>query len=195
MKPQAVFFIALFLIFSTYSFAQDQDRRFAFELNGGPAWAVSQQGVSDLNIGAGFEAILHYRFMPHTNVYAGWGWNRFAAENSFVGSNADFEETGYVFGLEFKHPIGTSPLAYYLRAGGLYNHYEIENEEGEIMMDTGHGLGWQLAAGLDIPINESWSLTPGFKFNALERDFTDGGMDRTLRINYLSARIGVLKQF
>lgn len=195
MKPQAVFFIALFLIFSTYSFAQEQEGRFAFELSGGPAWAVEQDGSSSLNTGAGFEGILHYRFVPHTGVYAGWGWNRFAAENSFAGDNADFEETGYVFGLQFKHPIGTSSLAYYLRAGGLYNHYEIENEAGEIMTDTGHGLGWQLAAGLDIAINNAWHLTPGVKFNALEREFTNDGVDRSLRINYLSIRIGILRKF
>jgi opacity protein-like surface antigen len=194
MKPQA-FIIALFLLALTFSFAQAQEGRFAFELSGGPAWAVSQQGVSDLNVGAGFEGILHYRFMPHTGLYAGWGWNRFAAENSFAGDNADFEETGYVFGLQFKHPIGTSPLAYYLRAGGLYNHYEIENEAGEIMIDTGHGLGWQLAAGVDIALNESWHLTPGIKFNALERAYTNASVNSTLRINYLTARIGILKRF
>lgn len=194
MKPQA-FIITLFLLVLTFSFAHSQEGRFAVELSGGPAWAIEQNGVSNLNTGAGFEGILHYRFMPHTGVYAGWGWNRFAAESSFAGNNTDFEETGYVFGLQFKHPIGTSPLAYYLRAGGLYNHYEIENEQGDIMIDTDHGLGWQLAAGLDIAINDTWHLTPGVKFNALNRDFTSSGTDRSLRINYLAARIGILKKF
>jgi len=196
MKPQAfIIAIALLLLGSTISVAQEQEGRFALELSGGPSWAVNQEGVSNLNTGAGFEGILHYRFLPHTGIYAGWGWNRFSTEASFAGNDTDFEETGYVLGLQFKHPIGMSPLAYYLRAGGLYNHYEIESEAGEIIVDTGHGLGWQLAGGLDIAINDSWHLTPGFKFNALNRDFTSSGTDRSLRINYLSARIGILKKF
>jgi len=195
MKPQTVFFIAVLLLTSTFSFAQNHESRFAFELSGGPAWAVSQQGISDLNTGLGFEGIFHYRFFFYIGVYAGWGWNKFAAESSFVGNQVDLEETGYVFGLQFKHPIGNSPLAYYLRAAGLYNHFEIENEQGEIMIDTEHGLGWQLAAGLDIPLSDAWHLTPGVKFNALDRDFSSGGADRNLQINYLTARVGILKKF
>ena len=85
----------------------------------------------------------------------------------FAGSNTDFEETGYVIGLQFKHPVDGFLSSYYLRAGALYNHIEVENDNGDIIGDTGHGLGFQLAAGVDIPLGAKWSLTPGVKYNAV----------------------------
>ena len=98
--------------------------KFSFELRGGVSVATQDLGDADLNTGFGFEGILDYRFMPHLGAYVGWGWNRFSAEKSFAGQDVDFEETGYPFGLQFNHPIGSSSLAYYIRGGGIYNHIE-----------------------------------------------------------------------
>jgi hypothetical protein len=80
-----------------------------------------------------------------------------------------------VFGLQYKHAIGSTPLSYYLRAGGLYNHIEIENADGDIIGDTEHGLGWQFAAGIDYSLGKNWSITPGLKFNSLARDVEMNG--------------------
>ncbi|MDF1547921.1 MAG: porin family protein [Bacteroidales bacterium] len=195
MKTKGLLLIAIFALFSINSIAQESEKRFGVELNGGVSFATSDLNDADLKTGFGLEGLLHYRFMPHTGVYAGWGYNKFSAENSFAGNNADFEETGYVFGLQFKHEFGASPLAYYLRAGALYNHIEIENNEGDIIEDTGHGFGFQLAGGIDIPLGSNWSLTPGVKFNSLSRDLDAGTNTLDIKLNYLSVRIGILKKF
>ena len=195
MKARVIFALTICLFTATASFAQQSPKRFGFELNGGASMATSKPGNTKLNPGLGFEGIFQYRFMPHTSAYAGWGWNRLGADNSFAGADVCFEETGYVFGLEFKHPIGTNPLSYYFRAGGLYNHIEIEHAAGDIIGDTGHGLGFQLAAGIDISLGKNWSLTPGIKFNALSRDLEMEGVTTSLNHNYLSLRIGLLKKF
>lgn len=195
MKPKNLILPALFVLLTLNGLAQDTGSRFSFELGLGPSFPTQNLGGADLNTGVGFEGIFHYRFMPHMGTYAGWGWNKFSADNSFAGNNMDFEETGYVFGLEFKHPIGTSNYAYYLRAGGLYNHIEAEDDDGNITDDTGHGLGWQLAGGIDVPLGGKWSLTPGVKFNALNREFDDGEITRDLDLRYLTARVGILWQF
>lgn len=175
--------------------AQGNGKRFGFELNSGVSVATQKLGGAELNTGFGFEAMFHYRFMPHAGVYAGWGWNHFASDNSFAGNDVGFEETGYMVGLEFKHPVGNSKLSYYLRAGGLYNHIEVENKDGDIIHDTKHGLGWQVAAGIDVPLGKNWSLTPGVKFNSLRRDLNDAGAIIPLKQDYVSARIGLLKRF
>jgi len=86
-------------------------------------------------------------------------------------------------------------MQYYLRAGGLYNHIEVENKEGEITNDTGHGLGWQLAGGFNIPLNSKWSISPGVKFNSLQRDLDLPASIESLNLNYLSARVGVIRKF
>lgn len=186
----------LFVLATLNCIAQEKEPRFGIELSGGPSVALKKLDGAKMKIGLGFEGTLHYRFYRHMGVYAGWGWNRFSSENSFVGKNADFEETGYVFGLQFKHSIGNSPISYYVRAGGLWNHIEIENSEGDIINDTKHGLGYQMAGGIYIPIGKKWSINTGLKFNSLKRrgiEFTDH--NKTLDLKYLSLRVGIAKMF
>jgi hypothetical protein len=177
------------------SFGQSNEKHFGFEFSAGPSWATTELGGADLSPGLGFEGTLHYRFLPHLGLYAGWGWNRFVAKESFAGDNARFEETGYVLGLQFKHPIGNTPISYYLRGAGLYNHIETEDAGGEIVDDTGHGYGWQAAAGIELRLGSGWSLTPGVKFHSLSRDTDFDGVSRELKLNYVSARLGILKKF
>jgi len=195
MKTKVLITITLIASLTLSSFAQENEKRFGFELSGGASFATRKLDDANLNTGFGFEGIFHYRFMPHAGVYGGWGWNRFGADKSFAGTDVCFEETGYILGLQFKHPIGTTPLSYYLRAGGLYNHIEIENEDGDITGDSGHGFGWQLAGGIDINLGSNWSLTPGVKFNALNREIDLDGSSTHLNLNYINLRVGIIKRF
>jgi len=186
----------LFVLATLSCFAQEKDSRFGIELNGGPSIAIKKVDDAKMKVGLGFEGIFHYRFYDYMGVYAGWGWNQFSSKESFMGKCYDFDETGYVLGLQFKHPIGNSPVSYYLRAGGLYNHIEIENSDGEIVKDTKHGFGYQLAGGINIPVSKKWSIITGLRFNSLKRcniEFSD--YKRTLDLKYLSLRIGIVKMF
>lgn len=195
MKTKVILVVAFISIFFFSSIAQEKEKRFGFELSSGASFATQKLGSAELNPAIGFEGILHYRFLPHTGIYGGWGWNSFGADDSFAGRDVCFEETGYVFGLQYKHPIGDSKTSYYLRAGGLYNHIEIEDADGDITHDSGHGLGWQLAGGFDINLGKNWSLTPGVKFNSLSRDVANEGVNEPLDLNYLQVRVGILKKF
>jgi len=195
MKTKVLFTAALIAMLAFSGVAQEKEKRFGFEFGGGASFATRKLGGADLKTGLGFEGVFHYRFMPHMGVYAGWGWNKFRADASFAGSDMDFEETGYVFGLQFKHPIGVSPLSYYVRAGGLYNHIELENTDGDKIGDTGHGLGWQAAAGIDVQLGRKWSLTPGVKFNSISGDVEKEGTTTQLDLNYIQVRVGIVKKF
>ncbi len=194
MKTKVLLLTAIMSVFLYSGNAQENEKRFGFEVSTGASMATKKLGGSTLNPGVGFEGIFHYRFMPHLGAYGGWGWNKFGADESFAGSNMDFEETGYVLGLQFKHPIGQRNTSYYLRAGGLYNHIELEND-GDVTHDSKHGFGWQLAGGFDFQLGKNWSLTPGIKFNALNRDVENEGVNVPLELNYLQVRIGILKKF
>ncbi|MEZ5072696.1 MAG: outer membrane beta-barrel protein [Bacteroidales bacterium] len=193
MKPTIAFF-AFFLLLAGTANAQE-DKRFGVEFNGGLSVATQTLDDTRLNPGFGFEGLLHYRILPHAGVYAGWGWNRFGASESFAGPDVCFEETGYVFGLQFKHPLGDTRMRYALRAGGLYNHIETENAAGDILDDTGHGLGWQVAGGLELPLGENWCLLPGLKFNSLSRESGYEGIERELNHRYVSLRLGISTRF
>lgn len=194
METKGLVLITLIAL-SMSSFAQESEKIFGFEFNSGVSLATTEIEGASLNPGFGFEGTFHYRFMPHLGVYAGWGWNRFGADESFAGNDVCFEETGYVIGLNFKHPIASSKLAYYVRAGALYNHVETENADGDIINDTGHGFGYQLAGGIAINLGKNWSFTPELKFNSVSRDTEFEGTSRNIDYQYISARIGFTKQF
>lgn len=197
MKTMKTNFLILTLLLSVSalrSLAQDENR-FGVELSSGVSCPISEINGTELNRGFGFEGIFHYRFMPHLGAYAGWGWNSFGADESYAGTDVNFEETGYVLGLQYKHPFGSSPVSYYVRAGGLYNHVETENSDGDVINNSGHGLGYQVAIGLDIPVGRNWSLTPGFKFSSLDRDSDFNNETIDMNYSYMSLRLGILKTF
>jgi len=188
LTTAALMFFTLF----GQSYAQD---KWSLELRPGVDYATQDIVDADLGLGFGAELTIAYRFMPHLAAYAGWSYNNFAVDQSFAGSDASFEETGYTFGLQFIHPIGESSLSYLVRAGGTYNHIEIENNEGDITIDSGHGLGWQAEAGLVIPLNEKFSLLPSLRYRSLNRDIEIENVSTSVDLNYLSVGVGLSWSF
>ncbi len=174
------------------SYAQD---KWSLEFRPGVDYATQDIADADLGLGFGAELTIAYRFMPHLAAYAGWSYNNFAVDQSFAGSDASFEETGYTFGLQFIHPIGESGLSYLVRVGGTFNHIEIENNDGDIIIDSGHGLGWQAEAGLVIPLSEKFSLSPSLRYRSLNRDIKIENVSTSVDLNYLSVGVGLSWSF
>lgn len=172
--------------------AQDQ---WSAELRGGVSSATQELGDSELKPGIGFEATVAYSFSPHLGAYAGWGWNQFKSEETSSQPKLTFEETGYTFGLQFIHPIGNSSLSYLIRCGGVYNHLELEDSDGEIEEDSGHELGWQLGAGLEIALNDNWQLRPTARYRALSTEMEINDEDTELDLTYSSVGIGLAHTF
>lgn len=147
---------------------------------------------SNVEVGFGFEVAVGYRFIEHLGAYVGWGYNNFKIEDSDV----DFDETGYNFGLQFIHPLGSSEsLSYLLRAGMIYKHIEIEDRDGNRIDDSGHGLGWEVGVGLNYHIGTNWNLRPQVGYQSLSRevDFEERAYD--IDLNYLAFGLGIVKTF
>ena len=193
MKKVILTTVALVLVFAFHQ-VKSQDR-WSLEFRPGVDFATKNIADADLGIGFGFEGAIAYRFMPHLAAYAGWSWNHFAVDKSFAGPDAGFEETGYTFGFQFIHPIGETSLSYLIRLGGTYNHIEIENNSGDIIIDSGHGLGWQAEAGLSIPLSERFSLLPTVRYRSLNRDIEIENVITSVDLNYLSVGVGLSWSF
>ncbi len=191
-KILGIIIVAILVTSSQSAYAQN---KWSFELKPGANFATKKLGDANLKTGFGFEGAFAYKFMPHLAAYAGWSWNRFSSGQSFAGSNMDFEETGYCFGLQFIHPIENSKISYMIRGGGTYNHIETENSAGKIINDTGHGLGWQAGGGLKIPMGKRWLLIPEVRYRSLSRDIKIDETSTPVNLNYISAGIGMSYSF
>jgi hypothetical protein len=194
MKTRMIITAIILATITMSSMAQGKDRRFGLEIRPGASLATVKLGDAELKPGMGFEGTLQYNFLNGASVYAGWGWNRFASDESFAGSNMDFEETGYVMGLRYIYRLPESPLGLFVRAGAIYNHIEVEDGD-DIIADSGHGWGWQSEAGVDISLGKGWNLRPGLKYQSLNRDLTVGNVSRNVDLNYLSLGVGISKFF
>lgn len=182
----------LVLTVAQMTFAQS---RISWEIRTGVDFATQKLGNADLNTGFGFDGILSYQFVPYTSVFGGWGWHRFSSDDSFAGSDMDFEETGYTFGLEYLRGLGTSPLKYYIRGGGIYNHIEVESSDGDISGDSDHSLGWQAEAGLVFDIGNRWMLKPGVRYRSLSSDIEVGNTKTEVDLTVFNLSVGISRAF
>ena len=151
---------------------------------------------TELDMGVGFGVTVAWRVQPHLHVYGGWDWLHFGSDNSFAGSDQDFEETGYTFGLRFEHPLGdASRLLYRIEAGGTYKHVEIENVDGDIIADSKHGLGYEAGLGLLWPAGDTWRFGPTIRFRSLSPDFDINGLTTSGTLRYVGLEVGVSRRF
>ena len=152
---------------------------------------VNDLGSTEIKSGGGFEVDFSYRFMNTLAAYAGWGWSSFSPKES-ENIVSHYEENGYCFGLYFIQPVSAgSKLNWHLTAGGVGHHIESENEEGDIIYDTGHGLGWEVGAAISIPVSKRWQLVPGVRYHSLSRNMMNGTVQESIDLNYVSVGVGV----
>lgn len=189
--------VLLTLLSSTLLTATEADARsrWSWELRGAVDPSSLEIAGADVDTGVGFEATVDYRLQPHLSAYLGWGWHHYAADGLLADGGADLEETGYDFGLRFLHPMGDLPFALNLRAGALLRHFEVESSDGDVVEDSGHGWGWEAAAGVAIPVGRDWSLRPGLVYRSLSRDVRVGDAERTVELGGLGVEIGIGRSF
>lgn len=188
------FLVIMLLLISNLVMAQN---RFNFELRPAANYAISDLGDAQIGPGFGFEGMVNYTFEFNVGLYAGWGWNQFTADNSFAGKDVGFEETGYSFGLRYYYPITGERFRVMVGAGGLWNHIEIENSDGEIIADSEHGFGYQVEVGFPISLGnkDRWQITPGLRYRSLDRQVKLNSIITDTNLNYLSLGLGLAFKF
>jgi hypothetical protein len=188
-KMFAVLFLTVLLSFCTTTVEAQNNWGLTFRPSAN--FPIKDLGDAKLKPGLGLEGAIDYKFLQNFAIYAGWGWNKFSADQSFAGSNIDFAETGYRYGLSILQPIGNTKLKYSIAAGGLYNHIEVENTNGEIISNSGHGIGWEVEAGILIPIVKQFSLIPTVRYHSLSREIKINNIATSVILNYLSVGAGL----
>ena len=177
-------FIISIVAFSAQCFAQE---KWNATLRTGINFPTQKLGDTRLKTGFGFEGTIGYRVIPHLYANAGWAWNRLAADNE---SSNDCEETGYLVGLQFMHPVGVSKLSYLAGFNATYKHIETENDDGDLIADTGHGWGWQAETGLGFQLGKRTKLITFLRYSALSGDLEHGSEQTPLDLSYITAGAG-----
>jgi len=184
--------LILFIVFAIALSMAEAQQNLNLAFRPAANFPMKDLGNTKINKGGGFDATVAYRFIPHFALFGGWGWNRFSEKEPVTGPGNEFEETGYHFGLHFlTPPSAESKLKLVIGGGAVYNHIETENKDGDIIHDTGHGLGWQAEAGISIPVSKHWQLVPAIRYRSLSRDMTLEGNKIALDLNYISIGMAV----
>lgn len=174
--------------------ASAQDR-WGFDLRAAGGIATQDDARDTSESGFGFGATVYLGLQEHLYAYGGWDWMRYQALEEIAGPDVDLEETGYHFGLRFEHPFGDSDVRWWARGGALIHHFEFENDDGDIIEDTGHGLGWEGAAGLTVPLGSTWSLTPGVRYRSVTREAELLNLTTDVELQAVTFELGFRRSF
>ncbi len=186
----------VFLDFLLFSFPLIGQEKWSLEFKPSINFPSTELGETSLETGFGFELLGAYKISPQFDIYAGWGWNQFNTKEALINEEIDVNETGYSFGLKFTNPfLNFVKTSYVLSAGGIYNHLELEDRFGDTIGDTGHGLGLQVAVGLEYFIAENWSLRPEMRYRSFSKDFTFRNFSEELDHKYISIGLGIAIRF
>lgn len=171
-------------------------QRVTLDVRGAYAMPTADLADAQLDAGPGFGATLAVGVMPHLHLYGGWDWLHFSnSDASFAGSDQDFEETGYTFGLRFEHPLATSATMVRLEVGGTYKHVEVEDADGEAITSTDHGLGFEVGAGMLLPLGGSgWRIATMLRYRSLGTEFVIGNVTTNATLRYAALEVGVSRR-
>lgn len=168
--------------------------RWGFELRADAGISTQDDARDTHQNGIGFGAAVQYRVLPHVAVYGGWDWTHYQALEAIAGPDVDLEETGYALGARFEHPFGTSRTLGWARAGALYKHFELEDADGDLIDDSGHGLGWELGAGVTVPLGD-WSLMPGVRYRTVTRDVRVDALGTEIALQAVAFEVAFRRSF
>jgi hypothetical protein len=163
-----------------------QQRALSFDARGGYSFPISDFGdgtESDFGFGAGVVFSLTQSF----GIYGGWARDAFGCEE-LIGCDEDtqLQVQGFEAGVKFLIPTEARILPW-LKAGLIAHEMKVDTDA--IDFESDREYGFQAAAGLDFPLGEVVSVSPGLRFNMLEIGEDDAFADP--EVKYLSFDLGL----
>lgn len=177
------------------------------EVRGGagiPLGEFRDEDEANAEVGPGFGVNATYNFTPMLGVYAGYSRFSFGVDTGDVDfGGTDFDPRYITSGFNGGLRAGLAPmggLSPWVRGGVVYHKLSVDlgnNELNEFCdndCDTDYALGFEVGGGLDFPLGQVISITPGVRYVRFSPDPTDGGSGE-LNVSYLAADIGLRFRF
>ncbi len=115
-------------------------------------------------------------------VYGGYSRTQFELDNT----DTDLVDQGFSAGVTVGLPVPGLPVQPYLGAGVLI--HELEVEDGP---DFDSDLGFELGAGVALPITRNVRLSPGVGYRRYSTQFPIGPASVETDVEYFTAGVGL----
>lgn len=184
--------VALLLLVSAG--AVQAQSKFGVDIRVGAAFPTDEVDADELQTGFGFGANLTYRLMAPVSLYAGWDWYHFTNDVEDEADEVDLEDTGYAFGVILEQPL-LSGVSGWALGGALYKHIEMEDQDGEELLSTDHGFGYEAGVGISVAASERLSFKPGVRYRSFKSDVEVLNTTLETELKYVSVDLGISYRF
>ena len=137
---------------------------------------------------AGLGADLIVQASPNLSIYGGYGRDMFGQEGGDDDDN--YNSQGFEAGAKLmaNREGGILPWV----RGGVTLH-KLVYEDGGADVESDRNLGFQLGAGVDIPLGEVLTFSPGVRYQNYDAEFAGPFevLDDNVGVSYLTADFGV----
>jgi hypothetical protein len=165
-------------------------QRVDLDVRGTGAIPIGKFAGASLDPGIGFGATIAYRVGSRLFVYGGWDGIRLSAKESFAGTDRTIEESGYALGFRLE-TAAADGVRYRIEAGPTYQHVVISADDGDLAVESRDRWGAELAAGLVLPLNDSWKMTPSLRVRLLGTEFSLDGVETRGTLRYAALDYGL----
>jgi opacity protein-like surface antigen len=156
--------------------ASAQLSRWSFEGRAGATVPTGELSDASAQSGLSAEAEAMYTFAPNASVFAGLGIHNFDCKDEDCD---EISSSGFQGGLKYLFAQSGAATPW-LRGGVLVQSADV----GDADSDT--GLGFEAGGGIDLAVNENFSVSPSLRFLRYNANFS--GPDLTM--SWLSISLG-----
>lgn len=163
--------------------AQMRPSPLSVEVRGGAAFPTASFG-DNFETGVSYGARAIFDVAPGLGVYAGYSQSDFDLKSGVV--DGDVSDRGFSAGLRAALPVGMPALSPWVHGGVVYN--ELRGQVAGFSGNSERKAGFEVGGGLEFPLGQRVSVTPGATYTSTSRDTVTGGSSN---VNYVKADIGL----
>jgi hypothetical protein len=141
-----------------------QQRALSVDVRGGygiPFGSFGDHVGNDFGFGGGVVLSL----TPNIGIYGGWARDSFSCDAGVCDPDSKLNVQGFEAGGKFILP-GQNRILPWAKAGVVYHKVEFDGDVADFESDS--NLGFQAGVGLDFPLGEVLSVSPGVRVTLLD---------------------------